>query len=259
VLSAPQTGRAPKSAPLRSTRFIRGLWVWTLASTTLVAALNLGPERPAARAVVLMGSGLVLVWVVTGGLLMRRHRQYVQARMRALPGPWQVKFVLFCTLLALLEEAVTTTMTNLAPVFGVPVGRAYITASANYLDVVCFHSVVVFVPMFVAWAWMLARWDFHPNAVFLAFGATGTLAEVSFGGPQQFLAYGMWTFVYGLMIYLPALCVPPDRGARPPRWWHHVLAVLVPFLFLPLFAPVLYPILRWHPEKVHFPPIPPGA
>ena len=32
---------------------------------------------------------------------------------------------------------------------------AHITASTNYFTVVCFHSVVMFVPMFIAWAWML--------------------------------------------------------------------------------------------------------
>jgi hypothetical protein len=53
--------------------------------------------------------------------------------------------VLFCTLLALAEEAVTTTMTNLAPLFGVKMGEVAITASANYIEVVTQHSVIVFV------------------------------------------------------------------------------------------------------------------
>ncbi len=59
---------------------------------------------------------------------------------------WRLKFIVFATLLALTEEAITTTMTNLAPLFGVKVGEAYITASTNYLDVVALHSVVMFVP-----------------------------------------------------------------------------------------------------------------
>src|SRR6185312_14752888 len=172
-----------------------------------------------------MGLGLVLLWIATGGLLTWRFRDRVRSLAASIRGPWQVKFVLFCTLLAMTEEAITTSMTNLAPVFGVPVGKAYITASANYLDVICFHSVVVFIPMFVGWAWMLSRWDFHPNAVFLLYGLTGTLSEVSFGGPQHFAEIGMWTCVYGLMVYLPAYCIPHDRPVRPPRWWQYVLAV----------------------------------
>ena len=49
-----------------------------------------------------------------------------------------VKFVLGCCGLPwlLLEEAITTLMTNCAPFLGVSIGQAYITASANYFDVV---------------------------------------------------------------------------------------------------------------------------
>jgi hypothetical protein len=38
------------------------------------------------------------------------------------------------TALALMEEAITSSMTNLAPLFGVKIGEAYITASTNYFD-----------------------------------------------------------------------------------------------------------------------------
>ena len=47
-----------------------------------------------------------------------------------------------CILLAMLEEVVTTSMTNCAPLFGVKIGEAYITASSNYFDVILRHSVV---------------------------------------------------------------------------------------------------------------------
>ena len=69
--------------------------------------------------------------------------------------------------MALLEEAVTTTMTNCAPLLGVSLGQAYITASSNYFDVILGHSVIVFVPQFAAWAWLLSRYDFQPAEVFL--------------------------------------------------------------------------------------------
>ena len=169
---------------------------------------------------------------------------------------WPVKFVVFCTVLALFEEAITTTLTNMAPFFGVPVGKAYITASANYLDVVCFHSVIVFVPWFVGWAWMLSRWDFHPTLVFLLFGLTGTLAETGLM-PQKLGEIGMWVFVYGLMVYLPAYSLPADRGARRPRWWAYPLAVVLPFLFMVLLLPygLIKPYLHPDPSNIHFPPI----
>ena len=78
--------------------------------------------------------------------------------------------------MALIEEVITTSMTNLAPLFGTTPVEAHITASTNYFTVVCFHSVVIIAPMFVAWAWMLSRWNFSPLKVLLLFGITGSLA-----------------------------------------------------------------------------------
>jgi hypothetical protein len=65
----------------------------------------------------------------------------------------------------------------MAPLLGTTPEEADITASSNYFVVACFHSVVVFVPVFVAWAWMLSRWDFSPLKVLLLFGITGSIAE----------------------------------------------------------------------------------
>ncbi len=233
-----------------------GLWMVFTTSAILILALFSG--KPVFRAVICMGSGLVFFWNVLGGTVMYLAREKVRRLSLSLPGWWAVKFVGFCTLLALAEEAITTTMTNLAPILGVPVGAAYITASANYLDVVCFHSVIIFVPWFLAWAWMLSRWAFHPTMVFLIFGLTGTIAETNFlsRNPAEI---GMWIFVYGLMIYLPAYCLPTRKGARPPRWWHYPLAVFLPFPFMVLLLPVQ--LLRTHfhlhvdPSSIHFPPI----
>ncbi len=154
---------------------------WLGLSTIVVLAVTLIGGGPNSRAVILMGTGLVVLWVGLCGTLMYLARDSVRAFILRARVDWRVLFVVMATLLALVEEAITTGMTNLAPLFGVSVGAAYITASANYLDVVCLHSVVVFVPMFVAWAAMLRRVDFRPNAVFLLFGLTGTLAEAGFG------------------------------------------------------------------------------
>ena len=54
-----------------------------------------------------------------------------------------------------------------------------------------------------------------------------------------FLLGGFWVFVYGLMVYLPACTVPQDRPAKPPRWWSYPLAVVLPFPFVVLAAPVV--------------------
>jgi hypothetical protein len=187
---------------------------------------------------------------------MRLFRDPVRDVVRAIRIDWRIKFVLFATVLALAEEAVTTAMTNLAPLFGVPVGAAYITASANYFDVVCLHSVVVFVPMFLGWAVLLRYYDFSPNAVFLLFGLTGLTAEMSFSGAQAVTEFGLWIFVYGLMVYLPACTIPAERGARKPRWWHYPLAVFFPILFA---IPIAAAVGMAHPIRIHFPPITPNS
>jgi hypothetical protein len=235
---------------------ILALGAWMILATSALVVLAQLSGKPVFRAVILMGSCLVLYWNVLGGLLMYAYRDRIRQIVLALPGWWPAKFVIFCTLLALAEEAITTTMTNLAPVFGVPVGKAYITASANYLDVVCFHSVIVFVPWFVGWAWMLSRWDFHPTFVFLIFGLTGTLAETGFM-PAKIGEIGMWVFVYGLMIYLPAYSIPHKRGARPPRWWLYPLAIIIPLPFMVLLLPwaVVKHYFHTGPSDIHFPPL----
>jgi hypothetical protein len=235
---------------------IIALAVWLALSTTFVAAVISIGGGPNTRAVVLMGAGLVVLWIGLAGAGMYRARDRVRAFVLRLPLDWRVRFVIMATILALIEEAVTTGMTNLAPLFGVPLGAAYITASANYLDVVCLHSVVVFVPMFAAWAFLLQRVEFRPAVVFLLFGLTGTLAEAGFGGAQAFADIAMWVFVYALMVYLPAYCRPAERGARPPRWWHYLLAVFLPFVFA---IPVAGVVGALHPIRIHFPPIAPGT
>jgi hypothetical protein len=155
-------------------------------------------------------------------------------------------FVLFATLLALLEEVVTTTLTNLAPVFGS--AQAFITASRNYLEVVIWHSVIVIAPMFVVWAWLLARFRFSPGSVFLLFGINGVLAELLIGGPALLMA-PFWIFVYGLMIFLPAYGFPISAEAPAPRWYHYPAAIGACLL---ASAAVALPVNLLAPHLPHF-------
>lgn len=241
---------------LTTTTLIRFLAAWTLLASTLMfvaAALFMPPNG---RAVIFMATGLAVIWIGIGGVEMWKMRERVQAFVQRLPLPNAVVFALFCTALALLEEAVTVSMTNLAPVFGVPLGAAYITASANYLDVVLFHSVVVFVPMFIAWGWMMTRWTIPPNVAFLAFGFTGFLLEAAFAGTLNLMQMGFWVFVYGLMIYLPAYSFPAREGRKPLKGWHVQLLVLIPILCA---IPVALVMSTVHPVSIHFPPIAPDS
>ena len=233
--------------------FVKAIAVWLVLTTSAVTVATW--RNPVERAVLAMAWGLILLWIGVGGTLMYRFREPIRQAVLKIRLDWRLKFILFATLLALAEEAITTTMTNLAPLFGVKVGEAYITASTNYLDVVALHSVVVIVPLFVGWAFILSRYAFSPFSVFLLFGLTGMAAETNLGLKNP-LEFGLWIFVYGLMVYLPAYCVPPERKLRSLRWWHYPLAVVVPFLFIPL-VPLrfLLGLLFPHHPNIHFPPI----
>jgi hypothetical protein len=236
----PEPESVAPSSP-RTDRIIR--WILTaigVYTTLLVTLLNiflLGSGKPVDRAIILMADGLILFWIVIGGALTPMLRKRLVPWLVQIPLDWRVRFVLLCTAMALLEEVITTTMTNLAPLLGTTPEEAHITASTNYFVVVCFHSVVVFVPMFIAWALMLSWWKFTPLKVLLLFGITGSMAEASIN-PTSLIG-GFWVFVYGLMVYLPACTVPQDRPAQPPRWWSYPLAVVLPFPFVVLATPVV--------------------
>lgn len=64
---------------------------------------------------------------------------------------------MLCIAFAMLEEAVTTSLTNMAPLLGAVTDAARITASKNYLEVVLKHSAIAFIPMFLGWGWLLSR------------------------------------------------------------------------------------------------------
>lgn len=234
------------------TTFILLLALWLILSTALVYLAT--AENRVFRAVVSMGLGLIVLWVLVGGTAMYLFRERVKAVVLKLPLHWQVKFVLFATLLAMTEEAVTTLMTNLAPLFGVRIGEAYITASTNYLDVILHHSVILFVPWFIAWAWLLKRYDFSPFWVFLLTGLNGLFAESLAFGWQHLSEFSLWIFVYGLMVYLPAYTVPPGRGTHPPKLWHGVLAFFLPLVVGIPWAVLVNLAFPNHPN-IHFPPI----
>ena len=237
--------------------FIILLGTWLLLSTSAITLFVL--NNPPARAAVAMIWGVIIFWVLICGAVMYRFRKAIQGVVLKIRLQWQIKFVVFATLLALLEEAIATAMTNLAPLFGVKIGEAYITASTNFLDVVFFHSVIAFVGAFVFWALVLKRYDFSPFATFLIFGISGILAEVSFGGLYHFAEFGLWIFVYGLMVFLPAYTIPPatDRGARRPKLYHYVLMIFLPALLVPLFTWIPKVIDPVHPQPTHFLPLQP--
>lgn len=234
----------------RRVRVVRGLLralgvSYALLFSLVFLAINLAPDSaPDDRAILRMGAGLLLIWVVFGGLVQRRSRERFVRWAERLPLGRRTRFVVLCTGLALLEEAVTVSMSNLGPWLGAETEAAAITASRNYLEVVLLHSVIIFVPMYWGWAWLLARWRFAPAEVFLLYGLSGWLAETLSFGPQNLLMVGMWVYVYGLMVWLPAHTFPAARPARDPRWWTWPLAVVLPILAAIPAVPVVLLLQR---------------
>ena len=203
----------------------------------ILGATATGPDVGVAKGISKMAVGLIILWIFIGGGLMYRFRDQIRDRVRAIPLRWEIKFVLFAALLACIEEAITTFMTNLAPQFGSKIGEAYITASTNYFDVIFLHSVFpVILPLFIGWMIILRRYDFKPFSVFLLFGIMGVFCEVMFSGPSALFGFPMWMFVYGLMIYLPVYSLPENRGARPVNFLHYLFVLpavlLVAFVLL---------------------------
>lgn len=234
--------------------FIILLAAWLGLITICLPIVVFFVKSATTRAVLLMGLSLTVLWIVLLGSVMYRFRNVVVELMLRIQLDRRIKFILLATLLALIEEAITVSLTNLAPVFGVPVGAAYITASANYLDVVCLHSVVVFIPMFICWSLVLDRYSFSTGEVFVLFGLTGTIAESMIGGSQALAEAGFWIFVYGLMVFLPAYTFHRSADRPRPPVWMFPVAVLLPILFS---APVALLVSTLHPIPIHFPPIQP--
>lgn len=159
---------------------------------------------PVPRTMILMGMTLFIVWVLIAGSIQKYFQKLYPEKLVALKKHPILFFILAAAVLACLEEAVAVTITNLAPLYGVRLGEAYITASSNYFMVIFFHSVIVFIPMFATLGFFLNRYTISPFRAFILFGLVGVFAETLFTGPQAILNAPFWILVYGLVVYVPA-------------------------------------------------------
>lgn len=225
------------------------LIIWLVLILLVVGVGVLLSSDPKAFQVFLVGVGVwIIPWIGFVGSLSYKYRDRIKNLVDRVHLSWQIKFVLFATILALLEEIFTTAFTNIQIWLGQSYGPSgYATASTNYLDVVLGHSVIVFIPQFIAWAVLLSRYNFSSFAVFLLYGANGVFAESgpALAGPAAFVQGALWIFVYGLMIYLPAYTtVPQNLRRKPVRWYHLILAFVLPILFA---LPVMFIVQKLHP------------
>lgn len=184
--------------------FIGFSLLYTFAVYALFLTVTKTQDAIHAHAMFTMAFLLFIVWVLIGGWIQRR---YIMKHYEKITEPKKHPILFFAftaTLLACGEEAITTFMTNQAPNLGSAIGKSYITASTNFFDVIFFHSVIVFVPMFFVLGYILKKYNISPFKAFILFGLIGVVAEVMFSGPSTAVNAPFWIFVYGLMVYLPA-------------------------------------------------------
>lgn len=228
------------------------LFLWANA---LMGALFAFANEPRLRAVMGMALGLLWLWVVVvgGALYAARHR--IAASLAARATDERRRFALFASMavaLACVEEAIACAMTATAPLYGVAMGRAYITATTNYLDLIALHSVVAFVPSIALWAAAIGRRRFAPPLVALFFGLFGLGGEVIAFGAQALTNAGFWLLVYGSMVYVPAVVVERAHLDAPPaRWWMYPALTFGGWAAV---APIALVLARLHPTP-HFAPL----
>ena len=143
---------------------------------------------------------LIFFWVFLCGSLMYFLRNTFTKYYSRIRLPIWIKFTVFSTTFALIEEAIAVSINN----YFYQSGVHGLTASTNYWEVISKHSIIALLPVFLIFSFYIQKFKPSPYKAFLYFGVIGTLAETTIGGFLSLLQFGMWIFVYGLMIYLPA-------------------------------------------------------
>ena len=208
--------------------------------------INAANEKDS-QGVAIMGMGLTLVtvWILIGGYLQRRYLFSHYERLTQVRSSPVFTFAIMAIFLACIEELIAVIITNLAPLYGVTVGEAYITASTNYFDVITMHSVIVFAPMLFTLGVILRKYAIPPFRALIIFGLVGVCAEFSFAGPQAILAFPTWLFIYGLMVYVPAHIFVNTERKKP-------FFLLYPLFIIAILASAIttvwIPIVSHHPK-----------
>ena len=80
----------------------------------LTLAVSSDPSfEPWETAILKMALTLIVVWIIILGSLMYFFRDKIKKFVLKIPMGWKKKFVLFAIFLALVEEAITTTITTI--------------------------------------------------------------------------------------------------------------------------------------------------
>lgn len=217
-----------------SRRLIQLSYIYAIILTTLVWLLN--SQNPKGFAGVSLAIGLFFLWGICSAFIMYETKDKIKNYFETTNYSTFVLVTLGGIFLALIEEAFATLMTNLAPLFGFSTSEVFITASADYIEVVTQHSVIVFVPWFIAWGIVLHKYTIHPNTSMVLFGITGLCAEVLGFGLQHITELGFWIIIYGLMIYLPAYITYSPKSKPTLNKCFYPFLIIISFVFLVIWS-----------------------
>lgn len=210
--------------------FIAIVLVIGLAIQTLLVIHIFNQGSIEDKAIVTMSSGLLFLWAVMGGTLMLIFKNRIRARFSS-SNLYVIKFFIFSVIMCLIAEIISTSMTNTAYLWGLSPYETYITASPNYIEVITKHSIIVFLPQFVCWGIFLSRYNISAHWAVLIYGITGYLNElIAFGLSSNAMSLPYWILIYGLIIYLPAFCLPRNPQ-RETKFYHYMLFIILPILF----------------------------
>lgn len=203
----------------------------------IIHIINTGTTED--KAIITMSSGLLFLWVIVIGSMIYIFKNRIKILFTS-SNLYVLKFFLLAVVMCMIEEAIATTMTNTALLWGLSPNEVFITASPNYLEVITRHSLIVFVPQFLLWGYVLSKYYFAPNSVLILYGITGYLSEViAFGISSNVISIGFWIMVYGLIVYLPAYCLPRKALIAKPHPLFFPLMIILPLIITMLWIIIL--------------------
>ena len=212
------------------------LSVWSILFMTFVSIYTYSEGDNNSIAIIKMSLLLIFVWVIILGIIQYVLRDMVKYLVN-MSNDWKLKFFSLVLFMMLIKETIAVIITNQVSLFGGEYSKAFITVHSNYFIVMLF-SVIVFIPMIIAWIYLLSKYDFKHYEAFLLFGLTGVIVEILIN-PFAATA-GLWIFIYGLFIWLATYCLP-ERNLPRPGYNTYIIAVFlpviasIPFAFIIMF------------------------
>ena len=182
------------------------------------------------KAMVSMSTALLVLWVGVCGFIILKTREKIRKRFTS-PNFFVLKFFIFAILMCMIEELITTSLTNTAYLWGLSPYEVYITGSPNYIEVLTKHSLIAFLPQFLCWGIIVSKYDISAQNVLIIYGITGYLNElIAFGIGPNVMSLPFWILVYGLILYLPAYALKRKHGLKEPNIAHYILFIVVPII-----------------------------